>query len=32
MNKNPHAEALALGKLLFNKNKVWRRKDTESIY
>merc|ERR1711916_335745 len=32
IQKDPETEALALGKMLFNPHKVWRRRPYESIY
>ena len=32
MQRDPEAEAHAMGRMLFNANKVWRRRDYESIY
>lgn len=32
MQRDPEAEARVMGKLLFNPNKVWRRRPYESIY
>jgi small subunit ribosomal protein S5 len=32
ITKDPETEAMALGKMLFNPHKVWRRRPYESIY